>query len=562
MKKFLLALLCIFAFFLRTYHVSTNPPALSWDEVAIGYNAYSILKTGRDEHGRFFPLDAFASYGDYKPPLAVYSAVPFVFLFGLTDLAIRLPAAVFGTLTVLLTYLLVLELFSYEFRVAGSRSQKDILNNSQLTNPRLIAFLTATLLAISPWHINISRGGFEANIALFFIVFGVWLVLSSRRSPKRYLYAFLPFVAAIYTFNSARYFSPFICLGLFIYTFSHMRKNWKYTVMGLIISLVFLIPIAPHLVSKEARLRFKEVNIFSESAVVVQSNERIRRENASWVSKIVNNRRVGYARSFLMHYVDHLEPEYLFVRGDGNPKFSIQDVGQLYIIESPFLIIGIFALCMSYPSVAVFLFYWLLTSVIPAAVARETPHALRTLNSLPTWYVFVAFGILTVYQYISVTGKSMSRIAYCLLLVVLYFFSFSYYLHTYFAHYPKEFSGEWQYGYKQALQFAEPIASSYTSIVVSEKIGRPYMYTLFYTQTSPDEYVAGKKSYFDSAGFYHVSGFGKYHFASTLEESLKPNTLYIWDSDLVPKGVNVLQTIRLLNGQAVLTIFDTGSVKI
>ena len=99
MKKFLFLFIVICAFIFRVYYVTKVPPSLSWDEVAIGYNAYSILKTGRDEHGKFLPFDAFVSYGDYKPPLAIYATVPFVAIFGLGDLAVRLPPALFGTFT-------------------------------------------------------------------------------------------------------------------------------------------------------------------------------------------------------------------------------------------------------------------------------------------------------------------------------------------------------------------------------------------------------------------------------------------------------------------------------
>ncbi|MEK7118952.1 MAG: glycosyl transferase, partial [Patescibacteria group bacterium] len=74
MKKtyIVLVLIGILAFFLRFYNATQIPPSLSWDEVSIGYNAYSILKTGRDEFGRFLPLDAFVAYGDYKPVLPIY----------------------------------------------------------------------------------------------------------------------------------------------------------------------------------------------------------------------------------------------------------------------------------------------------------------------------------------------------------------------------------------------------------------------------------------------------------------------------------------------------------
>ena len=49
-RKFLLAII-ILAFILRFYKLGQIPPSLDWDETAHGYNAYSILKTARDEYG-------------------------------------------------------------------------------------------------------------------------------------------------------------------------------------------------------------------------------------------------------------------------------------------------------------------------------------------------------------------------------------------------------------------------------------------------------------------------------------------------------------------------------
>lgn len=531
MKKMLFLLILACAFILRVYHVATVPPSLSWDEVSIGYNAYSILKTGRDEHGRFLPLDAFVAYGDYKPPLAIYAAVPFVAVLGLTDLAVRLPAALFGTLTVLLTYYLVLELLK--------RDQ--------------YAILSAAVLAVSPWHVNLSRGGFEANIALFFVVLGTWLALSARTHPKRWLFTWLPFVAAIYTFNSSRVFSALFVPAFMIYTYRDIKKNFKQFIIGVIIAAILLAPIVPHLLSAQARLRFHEVNIFTDASIVETANQRIEREKGSLIAKLVNNRRVGFARSFLMHFMDNLQPDFLFLKGDGNPKFSIQDVGELYLIEAPFLAIGIFAMLISYPGIALLLLYWIIAAIIPAATARETPHALRILDSLPTWHIFIAFGILSVYRYV-LKGK----IVYCLLLVTLYLFSITYYLHNYYRHYPIEFSGEWQYGYREALQSIANIASKYNKIVISDTIGRPYMYTLFYTKTDPNDLFRTKDAFFDTAGFYHVNGFFTYRFGGPLPDVLEPKTLYIWN--FAPNGARIIDTIHLLNGSPVLFIFDNGGV--
>lgn len=530
-------LIVMSAFVLRFYAIDKIPPALSWDEVSIGYNAYSILRTGLDEHGKFLPIDSFAGYGDYKPPLSIYLTVPFVALFGLTDTAVRFPSALFGTLTVFMTFFLVRTLFN---------------KSKSATLP----LLSSLLVAISPWHINLSRAGFEANIALFFIVLGVWLVLKAREQKNYWFFAWIPFVLSMYTFNSARYFVLFFAVALLIYSFSSIKKNIMPFLFGLGIAALMIFPLVPHLLSKEARLRFVEVNIFTDAAVVQTANERIERGKNNMLAAVLNNRRVGYARSYLLHFLDNLQPDFLFIKGDGNPKFSIQDVGQLYIMEAPFLVIGILSLFVAYPSIAALLLFWLLASIIPAATARETPHALRILNSLPTWQIFIAFGMLTCGIKMKEWGKKIKLVfpLFVFVLIGLYVFSVTYYLHNYYRHYPIEYSGEWQYGYREAIVASEKIKDAYDTIVVSETIGRPYMYTLFYTKTDPKELLRTKDATFDAAGFYHVYGFGKYRFGGTLPTPLAPNTLYIWDS--APEGARIIETIRLLNGNTVLVLFD------
>lgn len=540
-----LIVISLCALLLRTYDIAKNPPALSWDEVSIGYNAYSILRTGRDEHGKFLPLDTFVAYGDYKPPLAIYLTIPSILVFGLNEFGVRLPSALFGTATVLATYFLVGELF---FR-------KKNLKNTGLSGNlfRYFPITAAAVLAVSPWHINLSRAGFEANIALFFVVFGTWLILSTRWHPKRWVIAWLPFVAGIYTFNSTRYFVPFLSIGLLLYLGASVRRQWKFVLLGCAVAIVAMLPIITHLLSPEARLRYDEVNIFTDESVVVTSNERLAHDENSLFGKIFDNRRIGYARSFFIHYFDNLTPNFLFIKGDGNPKFSTQDVGELYLIELPLLAVGAYMLFIFFRPETLLLIFWLATAIIPAAVARETPHALRILNSLPTWHIFIAFGILVILQWVF---KKRGKRFFVAAFAGLYCISVGYYLHNYYVHYPRLYSGEWQYGYKQALEYMKRIENKYQNVYISEIIGRAYMYTLFYTKYDPATFEAEKKSYFDSAGFYHVDSFGKFHIETTQPTKLAANTLYIFPPSQAPKGARMLDTINLLNGDPVLSVFD------
>src|SRR3990167_1719234 len=112
MLKNNLALLAIviLAAVLRFWQLGQNPPSLDWDEAAHGYNAYSILKTGRDEYGYKFPL-YFRSFDDYKPPIYTYLVVPSIAIFGLNDFAVRFPSALIGVFAIMFTYFLVKELF-------------------------------------------------------------------------------------------------------------------------------------------------------------------------------------------------------------------------------------------------------------------------------------------------------------------------------------------------------------------------------------------------------------------------------------------------------------------
>ena len=111
-NKSLLALLILtlLGFILRFTGLDQNPPSLNWDEVSHGYNAFSILKTGKDEWGVTFPL-IFRAFGDYKLPLYIYLTTVPVALFGLNAISVRLISVLAGTLAIPGIYLLTRQLF-------------------------------------------------------------------------------------------------------------------------------------------------------------------------------------------------------------------------------------------------------------------------------------------------------------------------------------------------------------------------------------------------------------------------------------------------------------------
>lgn len=538
-----LFVIVVIGFFLRFYQLGTNPPSLTWDEASWGYNAYSLLLTGKDEFGRFLPVDYLESFGDFKPPVYAYLSVVPVAVFGLNEFSTRLASAFFGSLTVLITYFLVKNIF-----FSSSRKEK-------------YALLSALLLALSPWHINLSRAAFEANVATFFLITGIWLFLAGIQKNRWFLsFSAVSFVLSFYTFNTSRVVAPLLGIALVVFFSKDIRRHWRKSVVAAIVGIVILSPLLPFLFSPNVQLRYKEVNIFSDPGPVVIANEQISHNNNVWWSKILDNRRVFYVREYIKHYFDNLDPSFLFIKGDGNPKFSTQRVGQMYLFDVPFLIIGILFLFRKREGYWYLLPLWFLIGIIPAATARETPHALRIETVLPVPQILVAYGVFQALEVIAKLHIMHKRyvmggiIGTSLLFLVL---NVSYYLHDYYTHYPKSYSGEWQYGYKDALSYTEAMRPAYDKIVFTTDLGRPYAYYLFYSQTHPQDFQRNATIKRDSFGFVSVDRVGKYYFQRDFpsENSSGMKVLYINSPKKVPGNAVVLKEFKLLSGEPSLVAY-------
>lgn len=534
--RILLAIL-VLASLLRFWALGDNPPSLTWDEAAWGYNAYSLGIDGKDEFGEFLPVTNLRSFGDFKPPMYAYLDVLPVKILGLNEFAVRLPSALFGVLTVLATYFLIIEIF---------RTSK---------NSKLYALFSALFIAISPWHIMLSRAAFEANVASFFIILGVLLFLKSMRSNgKFFAFSLVSFVLSVYTFNTARIVSPLIVLSLFLLFRENLFNLRKKAIIGIVISLILFLPLGKFLTSSQASLRFREVNIFSSIGPIDLSNMEIKNDNNSFISKVVHNRRFIYSVEYLKHYFDNISPNFLFGTGDGNPKFSIQEVGQLYLWDLPFLIAGIIFLIRKKEGYWYILPLWLILAIVPAATARETPHALRTETALPTFQALAAYGLINLFQ--NLRFKKIFRGVLSSIFALLLFVNFLYFLHSLFIHYPKEFSGEWQYGYKESINYVAGIENDFNQINVTDDLGRPYIYYLFYKKVNPNEFRKTAIVKEDPFGFITVDGFGKYRFGRNLGKiSKNRGNLYVDVPSRLPKKVKILKTFYLLNGDPVLRAY-------
>lgn len=478
--KIILTLIIILAAFLRFYKITTNPPGLYLDEAALGYNAYSILKTARDEYGTFMPL-SFRSYDDYKNPIYFYILVPSIAVFGLNEFAVRFPSAFFGTLTVLFVYILVKKIFKNE----------------------TISLLSTFIFAITPWHIQFSRGGFEANLMLFFDVLGIMLFLHSFKNYKLLILSAISFGLSFNTYHGAKIWIPLflVCIGL-IYRKELLKFGKKLLIPILIVSIFAL----PTILDHEKNLsRSKNVSILSKP-------------NA--------------AEIFITGYLSHFSPKFLFISGDTQGRHSPTGMGELYVFQLTFIIIGLIFLIKKRSKDIHLLLAWLILSPLPAAIAEPTPHALRFITSLPLWSIFTAVGIFIFFK--SDLNKTITKIS-AIIIVLIATYNIITYFHLYYIHYPKEKGLDWQEGYKDMVQYISTNQNKYDTVGITSYWSKPYIYVLFYTKYDPKLYqnqTKGKLNSFDKYKFFehgsdYIENGGKVLIVTTPDDGNKEKTLKI-----------------------------------
>ncbi len=551
-KKYIymiLTLIVVLAAFLRIWQLWHVPPSPDWDEVALGYDAYSIIHTGRDEFGKFLPV-VLRSFDDYKPALYAYLSIPTVFIFGLTVFAVRLPSAIFGIISVIAVFYLIRELFErYKY--------KDYL-----------ALVTSFLLAISPWSLQFSRVGFEANVGDAMNILMALLFIKGFKKPWVLLISAIFAGLNIYVYQSEKVFTPLLVLALaMIYRKQLFSLSKKYLVLAIVIGLIVVTPMVIYIISnKEALLRVTGTSVFSSQTPLLKDDiAKLNQDSTSGdkLGLVLDNRRFIYAKTIIEGYITHFDPNWLFVTGDIS-RHHAPNMGLIYLFEIPFILLGIYGLVFSDfdKKTKYIIFSWLLLAPIPASVTTGVPHAVRTLNFLPTWQIFSAIGIILAAQKISsIKYQALSiKINYLIfaLCILFFIFNFSYYLDQYFVQLNYYTSQDWQYGYKQAVNYVKQVQGRYKQIVVSDQnpLNKSYMFFLFYLKYPPQDYQSiGEQS---SGGFASHHHFGRYVFRPIdwSKDSQTKDVLYVGTPGEIPKGA-AQRIIYNLNGTQAIIISGT-----
>lgn len=491
---FLLAVV-VLAAILRLSALDSIPPPLNQDEASRGYDAWAILETGADRHGQRWPLflESFGT-GDYTAALTTYLTIPFVAILGPTTVAMRLPDAIAGILTVVLLYLWL-------------KRQANVH----------IALLAAGILATDPWHIALTRTAHESGFTPFFLVLALLSLHRSgllpniagakvsdcpngRRAAAWAFLAGLMLAAHTWAYPATRLFTPLFCIAMAVIYRSHFlamfhrgatRKTLIAAVVGLLIGampLILAVILHPEQLAARAR-------------VTLLIHRNLPAEELIW--------------GFLCNYAANISPRYLFLQADEMSGTYIPYVGQHFLVLAPLFVVGLVRIVAGWKQnpLSRLLVVWLVLYPVPAAICADwNPHPMRTVGGMALYPIVTALGGHWLIHLMARQRRIPRRLTAGIMTVGV-IANLAHFANIYYREFPLLARPGYQTALFEAIRFVSRHADAADFILITNHSNQPYIYVLLEAPIPPKELARTEKVIVEGRlGFHQVLQIGKYYF--------------------------------------------------
>ncbi len=434
------------------------------DGLTAVYDAYSILKTGRDQKGEYMPL--VFSLGGGRPGGYIYATVPFVALFGPTAIASRMVSVLSGIGIVFLLYLLGKQLFS---EGAGLG--------------------IALVAAINPWELSLSRGPFETHFALFLALLGFYSFLRGLKQRYWFLLFGLTFGLAIQTYSTYKLIIPLFTVILLIWVgkkvlTKQLKKPILLLSLGLILASTLL---GIYLtISRGNQDRFDIINIFNNPTIRSSISQKVQADRqldslSPTISHSLHTKQLEIAGVLAENYIRSFFPTFLFLHGDGEVRHNPAEMGEFYFVDALLLILGIIYLYGANRKLTLLLLGWILISAIPTSLVGG-PHALRSSFLLAPLLILTGLGLWRLWN----AGKEKKMVAIFAILAVVFLFQFIIFLDRFYFVAPQKNERSWSYPAKEASILALKNRQKFNTIILSNDIDNMEFAYPTYAKLAPD----------------------------------------------------------------------------
>lgn len=517
-KLFWLGCIFIFGLAIRLWGGNSFPPALNWDEVSHGYNARSLLLTGRDEWGIALPT-IFRVFGDYKLPVYLYLTVP---VSGMP----RLPSMVFGALSIVL---------------AGALGY-------QLTKRTGVMYALAFLVAVEPWTWLFSRIAIEANVSLTLILLGA--LLWARYKNALGLIGF--WGLAMWAYNSARIFVPLgLIAGSLMYRNQAKQAVVRHLLPLLVIFIAIYVPVATQLMGQSGSARFKWTSLLDSGAINQINELRGRSMYGNPIDRLVYNKVTYFVVQSAKSFKSYFSPKYWLQAGGSQYQYTVQGHGIVFWSDALWFIAGLVVL-LKHRRLGFIILVWFTLAMIPGSITRDAPHPLRTIYGVLPIFLILALGVDYLVQ------KFGRKVWAIFLLATLGLFT-QYLLVA--QDYRTVYSWSWQYGHAQAVDYIRDNLAKYDQVLITKEYGEPHEFLAYYLPIAPDKFQSDLKRWDYHDDWYWVNGFEQFKFVNDWEmlETAKhvegKRILVICSPKNVVPGAKLTE-IKFLNGETAFVLVE------
>src|SRR3989344_2806111 len=440
---------------LRLWNLGSLPRGFFRDEAALGYNAFSIWTSGKDEFGATLPL-VFRSFEVFFLPLYVYITAPLVGFFGLSEFSSRLLSSLSGIASLFFVYLIGKKIWD-----------------------KKTGIFALLVLAVSPWHIFYSRGAFEGNLALTLFTSGFyfWLNFLNDKSRKSFFVSTLLFSLSMYSYQSERLVVPLFALLTLSLVGKDLWKVKQKLIFPALLIVVLLIPLIFLSFKAGGYHRAFGVSFFSKDEAP-----------PGWIEGygenfFVNNKIYLRGKQLLSLYASYYSPKNIFFEGDFDKQRSIENNSVFYGFLLSFLIAG-FATIIKKPKLPEkLILVWLFLGPLPASITADPFHTYRSLLTYMPLTIIIGRGIYIVYKKLNIRWKYIYLAGLTLGVVLnLYFFWYNYSILSQVTR-----AANWDYGYKELVAYINQLPGK-GKVIVDDPFTEGYIQFLFFGKVHPTTY--------------------------------------------------------------------------
>jgi len=239
------AALVLIGVLVRAAALGSIPGGVNQDEAYSAYEAWCLMKDGMDSWGYRLPV-YLRAWGSGMNALQSYLMIPFIALFGLKTWVIRLPQLIIACASLPAFYALMR-------RIAGRRA----------------GLIGLFLLAISPWHVMLSRWGLESNLAPGLMLFGMLFFVMGVRDSRWFVFSGLFYGLSLYAYATIWPVVPAMLAMLLlflVYTRSFVMN--RYVAVGVGILFALAAPLMLFLLVNQGWIGEIETPLFSIPAML------------------------------------------------------------------------------------------------------------------------------------------------------------------------------------------------------------------------------------------------------------------------------------------------------